>query len=212
MFLRGVAVAGTLRPPRRDEERIQILPVEWRTIQRDGVRVLGLKYDSEELTDHDLRGRRSPHRGNHAGLWPIHGDEGDATICWLQAPSGQWIALRERHLRDSVGPFSEVALEAAKKRATRDQTSLDYSLSQLLEQWEQGLIPTHELNAARLDLYRRRELHESVLTGVTGAAANGPLRFVELSAAPEMTREVGQLAESSTESNFYNIASPRAAR
>jgi hypothetical protein len=140
MYAHGVARAGYLQAPARPDLAFDFLQTEWRTIQHYGVEVHGLRYDGRGLNGH--RNTASPYGGEHAGLWPLRIDPGDASRIWFQRPKeGTWHELRWEHADAIGGPFSSEALAHARQLAAAAHRFPDpkRALAGLLEEWGAGL-------------------------------------------------------------------------
>ena len=140
MFAHGVAQAGYLQAPARPDLAFDFLEVKWRTIQHYGVEVNGLRYDGRGLNGY--RNTTSPYSGEHAGLWPLRLDPGDASRIWFQRlDAGTWHELRWEHADAIGGPFSSEALAHARQLAAATHRFPDprRALAGLLEEWGAGL-------------------------------------------------------------------------
>jgi len=140
MHAHGVAQAGYLRAPARPDLAFDFLKTKWRTIQHYGVEVGGLRYDGRALNGY--RNTTSPYGGEHAGLWPLRIDPGDASRIWFQKPEeGTWHELRWEHADAVGGPFSSEALAHARQLAVATHRFPDpkRALAGLLEEWGAGL-------------------------------------------------------------------------
>jgi hypothetical protein len=140
MFAHGVARAGSLQVPARADLVFDFLKVEWRTIQHYGVEIGGLRYDGPALNGH--RNETSPYTGRHAGRWPLRVDPGDVSQVWFQDPAdSSWHALRWEHAGAVGGPFSDEALDYARRLAAATHRFPDTrrALAELLDQWGSGL-------------------------------------------------------------------------
>ena len=140
MFAHGVAQAGYLQAPARPDLAFDFLEVKWRTIQHYGVEVNGLRYDGRGLNGY--RNTTSPYSGEHAGLWPLRLDPGDASRIWFQRlDGGTWHELRWEHADAVGGPFSSEALAHARQLAAATHRFPDprRALAGLLEEWGAGL-------------------------------------------------------------------------
>jgi transposase InsO family protein len=140
MYAHGVARAGYLQAPARPDLAFDFLQTEWRTIQHYGVEIHGLRYDGRGLNGH--RNTTSPYGGEHAGLWPLRIDPGDASRIWFQRPKeGTWHELRWEHADAIGGPFSSEALAHARQLAAAAHRFPDprRALAGLLEEWGAGL-------------------------------------------------------------------------
>ena len=90
MFERGIAAAGRIRLPAREDLVYDFLEVEWRTIQHYGVEIGGQRYDGPGLNDY--RGTRSPYGGAHPGKWPFMVDRDDIRTVYFRDPTTHSVA------------------------------------------------------------------------------------------------------------------------
>ena len=84
MFKHGVNRAGPLRIPARPGLAFEFLEEEWCPIHHYGVEINGLRYNGDGLDDY--RNQISPHRGEHAGKWPVTVDRADIRKIYFQDP------------------------------------------------------------------------------------------------------------------------------
>ena len=96
MFVRGIAAAGRIRLPARQDLIYDFLEVEWRTIQHYGVEIDGQRYDGPGINDY--RGTRSPFGGAHPGKWPFLVDRDDIRAVFFRDPvTATWSRLEWEH-------------------------------------------------------------------------------------------------------------------
>lgn len=141
MFEHGVNRAGPLRIPSRPGLAFEFLEEEWRPIHHYGVEINGLRYNGDGLDDY--RNRISPHRGEHAGKWPVAVDRADIRKIYFQDPerSHLWHTLDWEHAPALNGPASLEALKYARRIAAKTHRFPDTkrALIELLERWGAGL-------------------------------------------------------------------------
>jgi transposase InsO family protein len=157
MFGHGIARAGYLQVPARADLAFDFLRTEWRTIQHYGVEIGGLRYDGPALNPY--RNRTSPYTGRRAGRWPLRVDPGDVSRAWFQDPAdSSWHALRWEHAGAVGGPFSDEALDYARRLAASAQRFPDTrrALAELLDQWGSGLAGDKAGRRMALRLSERR--------------------------------------------------------
>ncbi|MER5743624.1 helix-turn-helix domain-containing protein [Streptomyces sp. NPDC002225] len=141
MFEHGVMRAGPLRIPSRPGLAFEFLEEEWCPVHHYGVEINGLRYNGAGLDDY--RNRISPHRGEHAGKWPVAVDRADVRKIYFQDPQQPhlWHTLDWEHAPALNGPASVEALKYARRIAARTHRFPDTkrALIELLERWGAGL-------------------------------------------------------------------------
>ncbi|MFE5958006.1 MULTISPECIES: integrase [Streptomyces] len=164
MFEHGVNRAGPLRIPSRPGLAFEFLEEKWRPIHHYGVDINGLRYNGDGLNDY--RNRISPHRGEHAGKWPVAVDRADVRKIYFQDPKqlSRWHTLDWEHAPDLNGPASLEALKYARRIAAKTHRFPDAkrALIELLERWGAGLTMdrTERRMAVRLSQDRRHLIGE----------------------------------------------------
>ncbi|GGR69007.1 hypothetical protein GCM10010269_04690 [Streptomyces humidus] len=164
MFEHGVNRAGPLRIPSRPSLAFEFLEEEWRPIHHYGMEINGLRYNGAGLDDY--RNRISPHRGEHAGKWPLAVDRADIRKIYFQDPkqSHLWHTLAWEHAPALNGPASLEALKYARRIAASTHRFPDTkrALIELLERWGAGLTVdrAERRMAVRLSQDRRRLVGE----------------------------------------------------
>ena len=141
MFEHGVNRAGPLRIPARPGLAFEFLEEEWCPIHHYGVEINGLRYNGDGLDDY--RNQISPHRGEHAGKWPVTVDRADIRKIYFQDPKQPhlWHTLDWEHAPALNGPASLEALKYARRIAAKTHRFPDTkrALIELLERWGAGL-------------------------------------------------------------------------
>lgn len=143
MLAHGVARAGHLQVPARQDWAFDWLKAEWRTIQHYGVEMFGLRYNGDALNPY--RNKKSGHGGAHPGKWPIHHDPRDIRQVWFQDPEDHaWHALTWEHAGALGQPFGVDALRVARRLARETMRFPDdgLALERLLSRWESGRAAT----------------------------------------------------------------------
>lgn len=141
MFTRGVAAAGRIRLPARQDLIYDFLEVEWRTIQHYGVEIDGRRYDGPGLNDY--RGVRSPYGGAHPGKWPLMVDRDDVRTVRFRDPATRtWHELEWEHAPGIDAPFSADAARYTRTVATRTGRHVDpqQAVADLLADWAAGEV------------------------------------------------------------------------
>ena len=100
-----VEVAGYVPVPLDADDYIELLPVQWRTINSYGVRINHRTYDAKAL---------NPYRRQHSGVdarngqWEVHYDPYDVSRIWVRNHHEDgWLAATWTHLRSAPVPFGE---------------------------------------------------------------------------------------------------------
>ncbi|MBT2524130.1 integrase [Streptomyces sp. ISL-99] len=141
MFEHGVNRAGPLRIPSRPGLAFEFLEEEWCPIHHYGVEINGLRYNGDGLDAY--RNQISPHRGEHAGKWPVAVDRADIRKIYFQDPKQPhlWHTLGWEHAPALNGPASLEALKYARRIAAKTHRFPDTkrALIELLERWGAGL-------------------------------------------------------------------------
>lgn len=207
MFAHGVARAGYLEAPRDPFLAYEFLQVQARTIQHYGVQCGKLRYTGDILTE--LGNRTSPYTGKFRNRWPIHVDPDNISHVFIRHPeTGEWHTLEWEHASHVDAPFSEEALQYARRIVLQDHGFVDdqLALDELLTRWNlhMGVSAAERRMALRMSrqdeaLSNQVEVSDAaVVTGlpsvqaVTGAADQIP-RGEETVAGDDDTDE--ELAE-----------------
>jgi transposase InsO family protein len=114
-----IEVAGYVPVPLSANDYVELLPVSWNVINKDGIRLHNRTYDCGALTPH-----RRQHSGveRKKGLWEVHYDPYDVTRIWVRNhhdKDGGWIAVPWKHLRSGPAPFGELAWQHAREILAR---------------------------------------------------------------------------------------------
>ena len=129
-----VARSGYVPVPRSTADYVELLPVEWRQINDDGITYGNRVYDSAELNPYRRTGSGVHSRG---GRWEVHYDPYDVTAIWVRNHHhGGWITAGWVH-RDIVGqPFSAAIYEHVRRQTattTRTPVGDDYIARRVAE-------------------------------------------------------------------------------
>jgi putative transposase len=114
-----VEAAGYVPVPLSANDYVELLPVSWNVINKDGVRLHNRTYDCGTLTPF-----RRQHSGveRRKGLWEVHYDPYDVTRVWVRnhhSKDGGWITVPWKHLRSAPAPFGELAWQHAREILAR---------------------------------------------------------------------------------------------
>jgi hypothetical protein len=136
MFAHGMARAGYIEAPRDPFLAYEFLQVEARTIQHYGVQCGTLRYTGDILSE--LGNRTSPYTGKFRNRWPIHVDPDNIAHVFIRHPdSGEWHTLEWEHAAHVEAPFSEEALQYARRIVLQEHGFVDdqLALDELLTRW-----------------------------------------------------------------------------
>jgi putative transposase len=113
-----VEVAGYVPVPLSADDYIELLPVQWRTINRYGIRINHRIYDAKAL---------NPYRRQHSGVdarngqWEVHYDPYDVSRIWIRNHHDDgWITATWTHLKTTPVPFGETLWRHARAVADRN--------------------------------------------------------------------------------------------
>jgi putative transposase len=113
-----VEVAGYVPVPLGADDYIELLPVQWRTINRYGVRINHRIYDAKALNAY-----RRQHSGvdSHNGQWEVHYDPYDVSRIWVRNHHDDgWITATWTHLKTAPVPFGDTLWRHARTIADRN--------------------------------------------------------------------------------------------
>lgn len=115
-----VEVAGYVPVPLNADDFIELLPAQWRTITKSGVRINNRTYDAKALNPY-----RRQHSGvdEHGGQWEVRFDPYDVSRVWVRDHHQEqgWIAAIWTHLRTSPVPFGDALWRHAHAQASRTE-------------------------------------------------------------------------------------------
>lgn len=137
-YQQGIAIAGRITVPANPNLLLELLPVRLRTFQHYGVEIDQLRYSGEIVAKYRDR-RRSNSPGKRR--WPFAVNPDDRSKIYFHDPDdGRWHVLRWEHADRVNAPFSEDALEFAKRVALDPERRTDVSdaLIAILERWGAG--------------------------------------------------------------------------
>lgn len=194
-----VEVAGYVPVPLGADDYIELLPVQWRTINSYGIRINHRTYDAKALNPY-----RRQHSGidAHNGKWEVHHDPYDVSRIWVRNHHEDgWLTATWTHLRSTPVPFGETLWRHARTVADR-----------------RGTRKAHEAEIAEIaeDLLDRaaagpadRPKAERRMTGRTRAASTGrtwpappPSSFRD---APPAVPQVGRAAAAEDDEEMAEV-------
>lgn len=145
MYAALVAAAGYLPLALSGEDYLELLPVAWRQVTAEGIRLDSLTYDCAGL---------NPYRGQDSGVaakrgrWAIHYDPYDLSQVWLRGSAEQgWIEVPWVHRGRAPTPFADFTLRHVRTHLTarghddNDQLAVAQALDQLLDRAGAGPAP-----------------------------------------------------------------------
>jgi putative transposase len=113
-----IEVAGYVPVPLSADDYIELLPVQWRTINRYGIRINHRTYDAKAL---------NPYRRQHSGVdarngqWEVHYDPYDVSRIWIRNHHDDgWITATWTHLKTTPVPFGDTLWRHARTIADRN--------------------------------------------------------------------------------------------
>ncbi len=132
MYEYGLATAGFLCVPPNPDLYYQLLPIAWRKILHDGVRVKGLRYDGDALNEY--RNRDSSYGAKRKGKHPLRYDPRDYSRVFFQDPHDQeWHELEWVDAPPNARPFNDTLLAHAKGQLLARDESRTHSSQELAE-------------------------------------------------------------------------------
>lgn len=135
MYSALVAAAGYLPLALSGEDYLELLPVAWRRITAEGIRLGYLTYDTPALGPY--RGQPSP-VATKGGRWEVHYDPYDLSRVWLRPQCDQeWIAVPWIHHGQVAVPFADFTLRHVRRLLAargqgEDQVDVAAALAELL--------------------------------------------------------------------------------
>ncbi|WP_328466526.1 Mu transposase C-terminal domain-containing protein [Actinoplanes sp. NBC_00393] len=131
-----VAAAGYLPLTLTGEDYLELLPVSWRRITDEGIRIDNRTYDDAAL---------NPYRRQRSGItarqnrWEVHYDPYDVSQVHMRTPDG-WITVAWTHLPMVSAPFADFTWRHARRLAGTAATEAEIAriLDGLLTRAQQG--------------------------------------------------------------------------
>lgn len=136
MYSALVAAAGFVPLALSGTDYLELLPVAWRRITAEGIRIGYLTYDSAGLNPY--RGQPSP-VATKGGRWEVHHDPYDLSQVWLRPePDGGWLTVPWVHHGQVSAPFADFTLrhvrrQLAERGQGQDQVDIAAALAELLD-------------------------------------------------------------------------------
>jgi hypothetical protein len=167
MYAALVASAGYLPLALSGENYLELLPVAWRRITAEGIRLGYLTYDSDVLNP--MRGQPSGVLAK-SGRWEVHYDPYDLSRVWVRTREDGWITVAWIHHQRGSAPFADYTLRHVRRLLVsrgedQGQDAIARALDDLLTRAGNGPAP--------VPLASRR------ITARTRAATANPLRPVD---------------------------------
>jgi transposase InsO family protein len=219
MYAAMVAVAGYLPVPLTDDDYIELLPVEWRTINDYGVQRDYRTYDCQELNPY----RRQPSGVLGKGTrWEVHYDPYDITRAWVRNHhAGGWITVPWTHLPMVGEPFAEFTWRYARRLADQaqaghaDETAVAAAVAALLARADHGPPAATAQDAAdrRIVARTRAALQSSLATGppVDPDSADDPVDDPHAGAQPGGSDPGDAAASAPLPEGLFEVFDPAAA-
>jgi putative transposase len=108
-----VETSGYVAVPLAGDDYIELLPVSWNAIGKEGIKLRRRTYDDKALGP--LRGQRSGVTAKK-NLWEVRYDPYDITRVWVRNHwDGGFIQATWKHLRTTAVPFGELAWQHARR-------------------------------------------------------------------------------------------------
>lgn len=137
-----IARSGYVAVPRQAADYVELLPVEWRRINEDGITHANRVYDCVELNPYRRTGSGVQSRG---GRWEVHYDPYDVTAVWVRNHHhGGWITAGWVHRGIVNQPFSAAIYEHVRRQVaatTRTPPGDDYIARRIAELLDPGGSP-----------------------------------------------------------------------
>ncbi|WP_341715664.1 Mu transposase C-terminal domain-containing protein [Micromonospora sp. FIMYZ51] len=137
-----IEISGYAAVPLAGDDYIELLPVSWNAIGKEGVKLRRRTYDDKALVP--LRGQPSG-VASKKNLWEVRYDPYDISRVWVRNHwDGGWILVPWKHLRSTPAPFGELAWQHARRiLAERGQDAateaeIAQAAAALLDTAEQG--------------------------------------------------------------------------
>lgn len=138
----GISRGGYLELPRDPYLPLEFLPVEWRTIQKQGIRWEHRFYQHDVLTGRV--GEKSPYL-NRDGKWPVHYNPDDVRTVYFRHPdTGKWLELTWSDAKALTVPFSQDAMKFQRVLARAEGRYINgpMAIAGFLERRKLGLATT----------------------------------------------------------------------
>ncbi|MFV8170506.1 Mu transposase C-terminal domain-containing protein [Mycolicibacterium peregrinum] len=151
----GISLGGYLELPRDPFLPLEFLPVEWRTIQKQGVRWEHRFYQHPVLAERV--GMKSPYL-HMGGKWPIHYNPDDVRTVYMRHPdTGKWLVLNWSDAALLKFPFSQDAMKFQRVLARSEGRYVNgpMAIASFLERHNLSLVNT--IKERRIILRMARE-------------------------------------------------------
>jgi putative transposase len=153
-----VEIAGYVPVSLSTDDYIELLPMAWRVINSDGIKIDRRRYDAKTLNPYRRQGSGDV---AHRGLWEVHHDPYDVTRIWVRNHhDGGWLTVPWTHLATTPVPFGEQAWAKARQILARrgqnnpTEAEIAAAVNALLDKAEAGPQPTRRRR--RPDKHDRR--------------------------------------------------------
>lgn len=159
MFSHGIARAGHIEVPRHPNLALEFLRADARTIQRKGVKMYGLVYKGDVLSE--LGKMKSPYEGKFKNAWPIHSDPDDISTVYIQHPyDREWHPLKWEHASKFRIAFSDDAYQYARKLAVQAHGFVDeqFALRELFKRFNLSIELSPKERRIALRMARKEQM------------------------------------------------------
>lgn len=187
----GIACGGYIELPRDPYLPLEFLPVEWRTIQKQGIRWEHRFYQHEFLSR--CVGVKSPYQHQN-GKWPIHYNPDDVRTVYMRDPdTGRWCTLTWDDSAALESPFSQDAMKFERILARAEDRYINgpMAIARFLERQKLGLGTTiaerrialrmaREQSSLIGDIQAAMAQHEDFNDDGPGASAASPRSLTDL--------------------------------
>jgi transposase InsO family protein len=213
-----VAVAGYVPVPLTGDDYIELLPVEWRTINEYGVQRDYRTYDCEQLNPY----RRQPSGvPGKATRWEVHYDPDNSTCVWVRNHhAGGWITVPWTHLAMVGEPFAEFTWRYARRRADQaqgghaDESAVAATLAAILARADHGpASPTARDAADRRIVARTRASRRGWLAAglpIDLGSADDPVDTLDSGGQPGGSDPAGLASPAPLPAGLFEVFDPAA--
>jgi len=137
-----IEISGYAAIPLSGDDYIELLPVSWNVIGKEGIKLRKRTYDDKALVS--MRGQPSGVTAKK-NQWEVRYDPYDITRIWVRNHwDGGWIQVHWKHLRSTPAPFGELAWQHARRvlaqrgQDTATEAEIAQAAAALLDTAEQG--------------------------------------------------------------------------
>jgi transposase InsO family protein len=218
MYAAMVAVAGYVPVPLTGDDYLELLPVEWRTINDYGVQRDYRTYDCEQLNPY----RRQPSGvAGKATRWEVHYDPDNINCVWVRNHhAGGWITVPWTHLEMVGEPFAEFLWRHSRGRADQahgghaDETAVAATVAEILARADHGPASPTARDAAdrRIVARSRAAVRSSLAAGLPREPDNAddPADAPDPDGQPARSDPAGAASPASLPAGLFDVFDPAA--